>query len=320
MCGQFQRQKLRHLLHYQPRLLEGVGGVEHLSGDNASVLWPIGLDVGHGAGLVAPGMINENLCIHTKHPVELALAGRLEGAVGKFSQGEDAVFFQPSGSSVANAPEVGEGAVVPQLPSEFHLVQHRHPHSPLVGLRPLCQNVHGNLAQEEIGPNAHGGGDAGGLLNLLNDPAAQALGVGSVEGQVGGEVDEHLVYGIYVDVVGREVPEVDLVDVGGIGEVEGHAGWGGDVVQPFSCPCLYFPHCLQHLEHAAPPAEAVFFHGWSYCQADGVSAPLGICHHQAGGEGIQSPLDTLHTGIEAFEIDGCIDSFPVHLNISILYI
>ena len=149
--------------------------------------------------------------------------------------------------------------------------------------------------------------------------------------QVTGQVDEHLVDGVDMDVLRRDILEIDVVHLGAAPDVMGHARRGNNIVhrqrwvlrqlpgkagtarqctagRVLSAPSIDQGHLLHHLKQARAAGEAAGFQAGRDRQADGLFGAGGIGHHQIGGKGVQSPLDTLHRGVEGFQVDGRVNA------------
>ena len=167
------------------------------------------------------------------------------------------------------------------------------------------------------------------------------MGRHAVEREIVRQVDENLVDGIDVDVLGRHILEIDLVDAGAVLDVGRHAGRRNDVAQfqrqvflqgggvkagggkrPFSVRPAHglvgadgigqtlavdLPDFLHHLKQPRAARNAAGFQAGRHRQADGLFAAGHIRHHQVGGEGVQLAADALHAGVKAFEVDGGVD-------------
>ena len=83
--------------------------------------------------------------------------------------------------------------MVPQVAAVALLVQFGDAHAVRVRLGVLGPDVHGDLAEVEVGPDARGGGDARGLQHVLDDPLGQLPGRETVGVQVARHVHQHLV-------------------------------------------------------------------------------------------------------------------------------
>ncbi|ALP93509.1 hypothetical protein IB211_01116c [Intestinimonas butyriciproducens] len=61
-------------------------------------------------------------------------------------------------------------------------------------------------------------------------------------------------------------------------------------------------YLLDNFEKTGPPRYPIGFQRRLYRQTNGLLRPAPIRYHQIGGQGVESPLQTLDTGIETFEI------------------
>ena len=95
----------------------------------------------------------------------------------------------------------------------------------------LRANVHGDLGQIQIRPNARRSGDTGRLQNVEDDFPGKFTGRQMVGLQVAGGVDEHLIDAVWVDVLRRHMLEVNTVDAGAPVNIVGHPGWSHDIVE-----------------------------------------------------------------------------------------
>lgn len=110
-ADQVERGGIRHFADHHPGLPEIVGTLEYLSGTERVGLRTIGLYRLHGAGLPAPGMVNQQLCVHSEQTVKQVFV--LQGTAGNLAHGIDAVRSQPFGNSLSHPPELGERLVIP---------------------------------------------------------------------------------------------------------------------------------------------------------------------------------------------------------------
>ena len=188
---QVQGELVRHLPHHQPRLVIAVGALEDLPGPDALGVRLVRLDLCHRAGLPAPGVVDEELRVHPEEPVEEVLVR--QGAPGDIAHGVQPVGLQLLGVPTAHPPKIREGTVVPQVAAVALLVQLGDAHAVRVRLGVLGPDVHGDLAEVEVGTDARRGGDARGLQHVQNDPLGQLPGREPVGVQVVGHVHQHLV-------------------------------------------------------------------------------------------------------------------------------
>ena len=329
LVHQLQRQCVRHLPHHQAGLVKVIGALEHLAGDDALVLRLVRLHVRDGAGLPAPGMVDQNLRVDPEQLVQqlliVVVRGLPDGAPGDVPHGVQPVGLQLVCIAPAHPPEVGERAVAPQQPPVAPLIQLRDAHAVLVRRHVLGPDVHGHLGQIQVGTHARRRGDAGGFENVQDDRAGQLPGRHVVGVQVVGHVHEHLVDAVEEDVLRRDVFQVDAVDFGAPVDVVGHPWRGHQVVQgqggvllhrpivpggagepparglPLP-PDIYFLYLLHHLKESGPAGDAIGFQGGGHGQADGLVRPPLVRHHQVGGHGVQPPLHALHRGVKALQV------------------
>ena len=298
----------------------------------------VGLHVRDGAGLPAPGVVDEQLGIDAEQFVQellvVVVRGLTDGAPGDVPHGVQAVGLQLGGVAPAHPPEVGEGAVAPQQPPVAPLVQLRDADAVLVRRHVLGPDVHGHLGQVQVRTHARRSGDAGGLENVQDDRSGQLPGRHVVGVQVVGHVHEYLVDAVGEDVLRRDVFQVDAVDFGAPVDVVGHPGRSYQIVQrqggvaphlrvvpggagepparglPLP-PDIHFFDLLHHLKEPRPAGDPVGFERGGHGQADGLVCPPFVRHHQVGGHGVQPPLHALHRGVKALEVTADI-ALPLH--------
>ena len=158
------------------------------------------------------------------------------------------------------------------------------------------------------------------------------MGRKAVQGQVIGRVDEDLVNGIDVDVLGGDIFQIDLVDLRAHLHVQGHPRDGdleaqgqvrilpdlrivGGFAPQAGLPGpggIDLPDLLLYLEEAPPPGNPVGFERRGHGEADGLVRPRGIGYHKVRRQGIQPPLRAFHGGIERLEVDGDVGPFLIH--------
>ena len=136
------------------------------------------LDVRDGDGLPSPGVVNEQFRVDAEDPVQKVLR-----RVGNVPHRIDAVVREPPHGPAADAPEVGEGEVVPEEPPVPHLVQRA---DEVRGV--LRHDVQRDLAQVQVRPDAAGGADAGRVVDVLHDAQPQLLRVHVVHREVMGDI------------------------------------------------------------------------------------------------------------------------------------
>ena len=324
---QFQRQCIGHLLDDQPCLFKWVWVLQNLPGDDALVFWFVCLNVRNGAGFPAPGMVDEQFRIDTKQFIEqflvVVVCGFADGAPGNISHGVQAVCLQLGGIAFSNPPEVGERTVGPEGAAIAHLIQFCDADAVFIGGDMLRANVHGDLGQIQIRPNARRSGDTGRLQNVEDDFPGKFTGRQMVGLQVAGGVDEHLIDAVWVDVLRRHMLEVNTVDAGAPVNIVGHPGWSHDIVEgqgrisPYlrvvrgsagELPARGIPlplgidllDPLDHLKQPGSTGNAIRLQGRCDRQTDGLFSAAQVRHHEVGVQWIQPTLDALHTCVKRF--------------------
>ena len=197
----------------------------------------------------------------------------------------------------------------------------------------LGLDVHGHLAQVQVGADARRGGDPRGVQHVQDHAHGQLPGREPVGVQVGGGVHEYLVNGINVDVLRGDILQVYFVDLGAYGHVAGHLRRGHQVIhrqggggaqglivpggagEPPSgrlaeAAGVDLPDLFHHLEQPGPPRQAIGLQGGGHRQADGLFRPGGVRHHQVGGHGVQPPVPAGHGGIKGFQVNGDVLGLP----------
>ena len=298
LLHQVQHQQVRHFADDDASFLETVRAHQHLPAGKTVRRGPVGLDCRDGAGLPAPGVVDEEFRIDTEKPVQDFLS--LQGAPRHVAHRVHPVRLQPGGDAPADPPEVRQGPVRPVFLPIGHFVQLGDPDAVLVGRRVLRLDVHRYLRQIQVRGDARRRGDMGGVQHVLDHPPRQFMGGKAVQGQVIGRVDEDLVDGIDMDVLGGNVLEIDLVDLRAHFHVQGHPRDGDleaqgqvrilpdfRIVGGFAGePCLPgpggidLPDLLLYLEEPSPPGDAVGFERRGYGEADGFVRPGSIGHHE----------------------------------------
>ena len=338
LVHQVQGQRVRHLPHHQPGLLRPVGTGEHLAGAHTVVCGSVGLDIRHGAALPAPGVVDEELGVYTEQIVEQLLP--LEGAPGNIPHSVETQRSQLLLVAPAHPPEIRQGPVVPQKTAVAHLVQLRDAYPMLIRRSMLGLDIHGHLAEVEIGADARRRDDTGLQEHVQDDLPGQLPGRQAVGIQIPRHIHHHLVDGVGVDILRGDILQIDLIDLGAPVHVASHPWRSHDVVQCQSRVFLQvrivgggagklaawsltlplgvdLPHPLDHLEEAGPAGDAVGLQRGRHGKADGLVRPAPVRHHQIGGHGVQPPLHALHGGVEGLEVNGDIrfvSHYPRPLN------
>ena len=191
-----------------------------LAARQAFALRAVRLDIGYGHGLDAPGMVDQDLCVHTKGLVE-----RLFGMGRDLSHGMDAHMCKTARRASADAPEVRDGSVVPERLAIGALVELAKEVGAMLG-----RDVEGDLGKVEVRAQATGRRDARRSHHVFADPLPKLAGRAAIEPEVTRHVQKGLVDGVDMDVLGTHVAQVDGIDVRRPLDVECHAWSGRHVV------------------------------------------------------------------------------------------
>ena len=149
-----------------------------------------------------------------------------------------------------------------------------------------------------------------------------------------------------MDVVRRNVLEVNFVYLRGDSQIPRHPGRGDAVAERAAGVSLYHGvvggggaevpaaifapgglalaqgvlqalvvhglHPLHHLKQPRPAGDAVGFEGRGHREADGLLGAGGVGHHEVGGQRVQSPVHALHRGVKALQVNGQIRPLCCH--------
>ena len=278
-------------------------------------------------------MVNEQLRIDAEQLIQQILIvkpiGIPNGTPGNIAHGIQAVFLQFFGVPPAHTPEIRQRTVVPQQPPVGHFVQLGDADTVLVRLYMLRHNIHGNLAQIQIGADSGSGCDAGDIQHILNDLPDEFIGSQSAVFQVRGHIHEHLVNGIDMDILRGHIFQINLINFGAVFHIMGHSGRRHNIIhrqgrigiQGFRIPggaCKtaagsFLPpqgidllHLLHRFKKPCPAGNSIGLQRRRHRKADGLFRAAGIGYQEICGQGIQFPLNALHRGIERLQVDGCI--------------
>ncbi len=203
----------------------------------------------------------------------------------------------------------------------------RDAHAVRVGPGALGADVHGDLAEVEIRPDARRGGQARLPVDRADHAAGQLPRRAAVQAQVGRQVHEHLVHRVDVDVLRRDKAQVDGVDARAVVQRERHARPRAEEAQrpvrmrgqlpravrfarkglrPRAGQALRVDraHPLPHLKEPRPPGHALRLERRRDRKADGLVRPLLVRDDQVRVHRVQTPLHALHRSIEGLQVYG----------------
>ena len=136
-------------------------------------------------------MVDEKLRILAEQFIEQLLV--LLRAQRNVAHRVHTVVREPLRDAAPHAPEIRNGAVTPQLTPELHFVKRRDTHAVFVRRNVLRDNIHRDLAEEQVGADAGGGGDAGRVQNVEYDFHRKLTRRKTVGVEVAGDIYEYLV-------------------------------------------------------------------------------------------------------------------------------
>ena len=201
---QFQRHSLRHFPYYHTCFLEGVGRLEHLSAAEGVCCRSVCLYRFYGTRLPSPGVVDEQFRINAKELVQQFLV--VQRCPSQLSHSVYAIESQPFCCPLTHSPELGNRTIVPQLTAVRHLVEFRNAYTVGVGRSLLCHDVHSHLAQIHISTYACRRCYARLLEHVAYHLYGELVRRHLVAAQVVGDVHEHLVDAVHVDILGSHIP------------------------------------------------------------------------------------------------------------------
>lgn len=288
---QIEHRVVHHLAQHHEGVVEVVAAGQDLPVHRGGALRLVGLDLGDGAGLHAPGMIDEVLGVHPELAVE-----HVRIHLGHALQIEHPVLREPPSNARPDVPNVGDGPMPPDALAKGARIELAHPIRRVLG-----RDVERHLREEQVGADAHGGRDARLRAHRRAQGVGELAGRQVVQLQIGRGVDEALVDGIRMDVLLGHIAQVGAVDLRRHLHVARHARLGRDVVDP-----------LGNLVEPAAVFHPRRLHGRAHRQANSHLRARRIGHHQPRRHGIQPPAHALHRGVKALQIDTDICALTFH--------
>ena len=190
----------------------------------------------------------------------------------------------------------------------------------------LRHNIHRNLPEIKVGPDPAGRRYSRLLQNFMNHLHGKLAGGHMINMEIVRNIHKHFVDGINMDIFGRYVFQINLIDVGTVPDIEGHPRHRGNVVKlkfrifpkltnirrlPGELMPVSFKQTLRidiadflhHLKKSWPSGYSKRFECRGHSQTDGFFGPARIRNHKIACQRIQPPLHTLHGGIKRFQIN-----------------
>ena len=220
-------ERVGHFEYYGAGFFEAIRFGQYLPAANAVSFGAVSLDVLYGAWFPTPRMVYDKFGIDPENAIEFI--GVQQRCAGDIAKSLHSIHFQARGEPAPDTPEIRERAVCPVFSAETHLVKRCYAHTVGIRFAMLGFDIHRNLCQIHVRPNAGSGGNAGCLQYVAYHSHGEVVWSGFVDSQILCGIYENLVDGIHVNVFGGYVLEVDVVYAAAYLHVMVHA-WRSDQV------------------------------------------------------------------------------------------
>ena len=194
---------------------------------------------------------------------------------------------EPGRRPAADAPDVGDRAMVPDPVAEALFVEHADMVRGVFG-----GDIERDLAQKEVRPDPRRGADPGFTEHGVHQRLGKFPRRLAVQLQIGRSADEAFVDGIDVDIVRADVLLIERNDPRGDLHIAAHVRQRDDIVD-----------AVRDLEQPAAVRHAQRFHSGGHGEADRPAPARFVRDHEVGLKRVQPPVDAFDRGKEAFEID-----------------
>ena len=232
---QIQRQQICHLMNYKSGLFTGVGALQHLAGAHAVIFRAICLDIRNRTGFPTPGMVDQKLRVHPEKLIQkllIIIFSRFSQRTGgNISHGENPMGLQLLLISFSHAPEIRQRLMGPENLPVRHFIQRPDPHSVFIRRNMLRHNVHGDFAEIEIRADSRSGGDSRILKYIQDHFPRQLFRCHLICFQIMSGVDKHLINRIHMDILRRNIFQINFVDSGAVFHIKGHPGRSRNISQ-----------------------------------------------------------------------------------------
>ena len=261
-------------------------------------------------------MVDEQLRVDTEHLIKQLLVAVFvrpaDGAFCDVAHRVDADGLELFGVASPNTPEVRQRTVLPELSAVAHFVKLRNADAVFIRRNVLCHDVHGDLAEIEVCADARRGRDACGAQHIEDHGLRQFAGRHVVGFEVAGHVHHHLINGVDVNILGRNVFEVDIVDLRADLNVFRHlrrcdkiphrtqrisrkltgvTAFLKEVAARFALPFgVDLLDALDYFEKSRSAGDAVGLQGRRHGKADGLLRAAEVCHDQIGRHRVKPAL------------------------------
>ena len=321
LAHQLQRQRIRHLAQHQKCLRRFIRTMQHLPRAQAADLRPVALHIGNRTRLPTPGVVNQKLRIFSEKTVQQLFI--IYRTARYISHSIYASGLQLARVATADAPEIRQRPMLPQLTPVALLVQLRNPHAVGIRRNMLGPHIHRHLRQKQISADACSSGNTRFAQNIQNNPHRQLPRRQAVKLKILRYIHKHLVHRIDDDILRCHITQINFVNPRAVFHIIGHPRRRNNKIQcqlrlglqlrirarrtaklpagSSKTPCgIYLLHTLLHLKQAPAPRNTVAFQRRRHRQTDGFIRPPLIRHHQISIQRIKSALTTFYRRIKRF--------------------
>ena len=293
--------------------------MQNLPGADAVGFRFVGFDFRDGAGFKAPGVVDQKLCIFSEKPIEQVFI--FDRAACDIPHREQSIFGKLSGIAVSDAPEVSERLMCPELLSECHFIEKSDAHAVFICREVLCYDIHCNLAEKKIRPDAGSSGDSCRIHDIENNFTGKFAGSHSAGGQIIRNVHKNLVDGINDDILRRDIFHIDGINSGAAFHIMCHLGRRDQKIngecrilrklrEKIGCTGKYlsgrmlfsfdidFPDSLLYFKKTTSSGHAKAFQRWCDSKTDGFVCTADVCHDKVGVKGVKAALPTFYGSVK----------------------
>ena len=206
-------------------------------------------------------MVDQQLCLYAEEAVEkLLIVFRIcpaERAACNIPHRIEPIFLKFTRVPSADPPEVCKWAMGPKSLPIAHLVQLSNAYAVCIGGDVLCHNVHRDLREIEICTDSCCRRDTRFPQHRTDETHGKVMCRDVFRLKITRHVDEDLVDGVDMDILGGDISQIDLVDPHAVFHIESHAR-RGDMVgnSEFRVRCQFGGIRCLSCEH--PLRSAIF--------------------------------------------------------------
>ena len=170
-------------------------------------------------------------------------------------------------------------------------------------------NIHCNLAKIKIRCDSYRSCYSRFLKDCFNHPHGKFMRRGSVQFQIIGYIDKHLIDTVHADIFMAYKIKVCLIYLWWIIDIKLHPRFCHNIFKRLASSRKDFFCFLFHFKKPAPSGEAVCFKWRAYSKTDCLRRSWLVCHNKVCCKGIKSSLNALNRCVERFKIYRHICSF-----------